>query len=448
MPATPQLLGLSPLKALWVVTWPTVAIGVLKTTYFLTDSAFIGQLGDPALSAAGGAAFAWWILVLLGEVAGTGAHSLVARATGAGRSAEVSGIGGQAIWVGLAIGLAAQIGHPFLALYFDVVGFDAESVEHGLGQEYLAASLFGAAAFALHAVVGGVFRGIGDTRTAMWITALAVALNAVLDPLLIWGAGPVPALGIAGAAWATVAANGVGAVLGWVLLARGGHAPRLEAPQPALLRSIAAIGAPVSARGIAFAGIYVFLGRMITTFGTHQMAALGVGHRIESIPFLTCVGFETGCATLVGQYLGAGDVAGARRAARTAVVCCGVAMVPCSLLLYGVAEPLFALFASEPQTIEAGALYLRVQTTVFVFMALESVYEGGFTGSGRTVPSFWIGSVGTAARLPLAWLFASPLGLGVVGIWWAIAVSTLGKGVVMALWFERYGLPSSSGDAS
>ena len=100
MAERPPLLGLSPLRALWVVTWPMVAIGVLKTTYFLTDSAFIGRLGDQALAAAGGSAFAWWILLLLGELAGTGAHSLVARAEGARDVDAVPRIGGQAVWDG------------------------------------------------------------------------------------------------------------------------------------------------------------------------------------------------------------------------------------------------------------------------------------------------------------------------------------------------------------
>ena len=173
---------------------------------------------------------------------------------------------------------------------------------------------------------------------------------------MIWGWGPVPGYGIAGAAWATIAANVLGAALaGWLLIRRG-IALQFQHPDWPRIRRIVSIGLPSSARGIAFAAIYVALGRMITAFGPHQMAALGVGHRIESIPYMTAVGFEVGCATLVGQHLGAGDPQGARRAARTALGLCLGFMVPATVMLYVFAEPMFALFANEPETVEALSL--------------------------------------------------------------------------------------------
>ena len=420
-----------------------VAIGVLKTGYFLTDSAFLGLLGDDALTAAGAAAFAWWMLLLLGEIAGTGAHSISARNVGAGRSSENRGVMTQALWVALCIGIGAQALHPGTSVYFDLIGYAPDSPEYALGQAYLSASIIGAATFAFHSALGGLFRGLGDTRTILWITVVTVIANAALDPVLIWGIGPFPALGIAGAAWATTIANALGAVLAAWFLRGHGLWPEPIWPRLAPVRELLWIGVPVSARGIAFAAIYVVLGRMITSFGSHHMAAIGVGHRIEGIPYLTSVGFEIGAATLVGQYLGAGDVAGARRACRTALAMCVAAMIPCSIGLYLAAEPLLGLFANEPETIAAGTLYLRIQTTVFVLMALESIYEGAFTGVGNTVPAFWVGALGTALRIPLAWLFAWPLGFGVAGIWWAIALSTALKGLAMAWIFERSGLPTT-----
>ena len=420
-----------------------VAIGILKSGYFLTDAAFIGHLSDDALTAKGGVAFAWWILLLLGELGGTGAHALVAQHIGANQRDRISHTTGQALWVAAFIALAVQVLHGLADDYFRLLGFAPGSAEFELGEDYLFASIIGAGAFAFHATLGGVFRGIGDTRTVMWITVVTVIVNAALDPVLIWGWGPLPALGIAGAAWATTAANLLGAVL--AAFALGLHRIRLipGAPDLARIRRILEIGAPVSARGIAFAGIYVILGRMITSFGTHEMAALGVGHRIESIPYLTSVGFEVGCATLVGQHIGARDRPGARRAIRAALALCMAAMVPCMLAVLIFAEPLFGLFANEPSTIAAGALYLRIQTAAFLCMSLESVYQGAFTGLGRTVPAFWIGAIGTSARIPIAWLLAFPLGLGVSGIWIAIATSTIAKGLVMAWWFERRTLPAT-----
>ena len=312
-----------------------------------------------------------------------------------------------------------------------------------LGSEYLLACLLGAGTFAIHASLSGVFRGIGDTKTALVITAVTLLFNAILDPLLIWGLGPFPALGIAGAAWATSVANGLGAILGFAFLHRAGHRILFVRPKKKTMRAILIIGAPVTARGVAFSMVYVLLGRMITDFGSHQIAALGVGHRLESFPYMLCVGFEVGAATLVGQCLGSGDPAAAARAARVAAQMCLVATLPMSIGLFVFAEPLFEIFASRPETIAAGAVYLRIQTLAFLGLALESTYEGCFTGTGNTVPAFWIGAVGTVVRLPLAYLLSGPLAMGVVGIWWAIVLSTIAKGLVMWLWFTRLELPKS-----
>ena len=117
-------------------------------------------------------------------------------------------------------------------------------------------------------------------------------------------------------------------------------------------------------------------------------------------------------------------------------MCCGAVCVV-SVLLFVFARPLFGVFSAEAATVDAGVVYLRIQTLVSVFMALESIYEGAFVGSRNTMPPLWIGAIGTFARLPLAWGLAWPMGMGVVGIWWAIALSTAVKGIVMWVAFER-----------
>jgi len=418
-----------------------IAIGMLKACYFLTDTYFVGHLGDDALIALGGTAFAWWMVLLMGELSGTGVHSLVARHIGAGDTAAVGRTTSQGLWVAAGISALLLVVIPIRDVYFQVLGFAHGSTEQVLGSEYLLACLLGASTFALHATLTSVFRGLGDTRTALLITAATLLFNAALDPVLIWGLGPIPGLGIAGAAWATSAANALGVVLGWLFLRRAGHRVPYARPETETLSALVRIGAPVTARGVAFSMVYVLLGRMITPFGAHQIAALGVGHRLESFPYLLCVGFEVGAATLVGQSLGAGDVKAAGTYARTAARMCLMSTIPIAVGLFVFAEPLFTLFASRPETIAAGAVYLRIQTLAFVGLALESTYEGGFTGTGNTLPAFWIGAIGTFMRLPLAWVLAVPLGAGVVGIWWAIGVSTLLKGGVMWLAFTRVELP-------
>ena len=112
--------------------------------------------------------------------------------------------------------------------------------------------------------------------------------------------------------------------------------------------------------------------------------------------------------------------------------------LPILALLFVLGPTLVGSFASTDATVGAGTAYLRTQSVVFVFMALECVYSGAFAGTGRTVAPFWIVSLGTVVRLPLAWLLAWPLGLGVQGIWVAIALSTIGKGVASAWAWSRW----------
>ena len=182
--------------------------------------------------------------------------------------------------------------------------------------------------------------------------------------------------------------------------------------------------------------VYVVLGRMIVSLGEVHMAALGVGHRVESLAYMLCVAFEVGAATLVGQCVGAGDAAGAREAARAATRWCVGIMLPLGIVLALAAEPVFRWFSDDPATVASGVAYLRIQVLVLAFMAMESTYGGAFAGVGNTVPPFWIVTVGTLLRLPLAWLLAWPLGLGVSGIWWSIAVTTFLRGVVSWWWWR------------
>lgn len=435
---SPSLLRMSPWRAVWAVGWPMIALGWLKSVYFLTDSYWVGRLGDAELAALGGAAFAWWMIYILCDLAAVGTHALSARHEGAGNPERIRPVLTQGLWVAGAVSvLLIVMAFPVRTLYFDLLDFGQDTAEFIAGSEYLGASLLGAAGLAGHAAVGAVFRGIGDTRTALWIAAVTLVANAALDPLLIWGLGPVPALGIAGAAWATAAANLAGVAVGLALLARRGLLPTLQGPRSAMMGLIVRIGGPVTISGLGFSLVYVLLGRFINDFGTEHMAALGVGHRLESVAYLFSVGLMVGAATMVGQHLGAGSPREAARSAHVAAVMCVVGMVPIAVALWVFAEPLLLLFTDDVATARAGVHYLRIQTLVLVFMGLEIVYEGGFSGAGDTMPTLVITGTLTAARIPLAWLFAYALGWGIGGVWWAIAVSTVLKGIVLPAWFSR-----------
>ncbi|MBX3270531.1 MAG: MATE family efflux transporter [Sandaracinaceae bacterium] len=413
------------------------ALGVLRALYLLTDSFWVGRLGPAPLAAIGGASFGWWIIVLTCELPAIGAHSRVARQVGARRLDAVPHTLASAAVVGVALAALLAALSPAAGLYFDLLGFARGSAELAHGRDYLAACMLGAASLALSAVVGAAFRGLGDTRTALALTAASLVLNAALDPALIWGVGVVPALGVAGAAWATAISNLVGAIAGAALLARRGVAVTRGRPTAALALELSRIGAPISGSGAGFALVYVLLASLISRFGPEHIAGLGVGHRLEGLAYLVCVAFGVAAATMVGQHLGAGDAARARASARAAARLALAAMIPCTLVLFAGAAPLFSLFTDDAATVDAGARYLRIQTAVLVLMALEEVYKGAFTGAARTLGVSIVSFGLTAVRWPAAWLLAVGLGMGIDGVWIAIAASTAVKGALLALLWRR-----------
>lgn len=425
----PDLLKFPTAQAVVHLAAPLVVLGVLRTSTLLVDSWFVGFLGSQALAAIAGATFAMWMLIMLAELAGTGAQTLAAQGVGAGLQDRVRAVGAQALWLAGAVAIGLLCLRPAVGGYFDALG--ASGPVRALGVDYLDASLVGGVTFCAQAALVGIFRGIGDMRSAMAITALALVGNALLDPLFIFTFG----LGMAGAAWATVAANGVAAAVAWAWLARRGYRPGpWRAHAPTLWRLVA-IGGPVTIQGVAFSVVYVVLGRVLLPYGDGYLAALGLGHRIESLPYMFCVAFEMAVATLVGQHLGAGDVVAAKRAGHEAARIAALAMIPFGLLLFVGAPRAVAFFTDDPQIIDAGAVYLRFQSTVWWAMAAECVYSGAFAGTGRTLPPLAVSGVLSALRIPLAIGLAATWGPHAV--WAAIAATTLLKGAALTAWWRR-----------
>ena len=280
-------------------------------------------------------------------------------------------------------------------------------------------------------VVTAAFRSAGDTRTPFVILGASVLLNLLLDPLLILGWGPVPALGVYGAALATVMTRGLGFIVGLELLRRR-HGIRLGF-DAAVAWTIARIGLPTMLTGVLFSLIYMWLVRVVGRFGTPAIAALGVGHKIEGVSYMICIGFGLAAETLVGQNLGAGRPARARTAGW---VTARIAALPtCALAALFLLAPgaLVSIFTDDPAVIRDASLYLRAAGVAQLAMAFETVLEGALTGAGYTFYTMIVVVTISALRIPLADAVAGPFGLN--GIWWMLAVTAMARAAAMtSLW--------------
>jgi putative MATE family efflux protein len=278
------------------------------------------------------------------------------------------------------------------------------------------------------------FRAVGDTRTPLNLLMIALGLNFILDPLLILGIGPFPRLGIQGAALATLLTRSATCVVGYRWLVRRGLIRR-GVVSAAVVRQMARIGLPVAVGGAGFSMIYILLTRITSQFGTPALAALGVGHKVESMGYMVCVGFGLAAATAVGQNLGAGSTQRAESAGRIATGYALIVMGVLTLAFLVMPEALMRLFTTDAAVIEAGGLYLRIVAAAQIFMALELVLQMAMDGAGYTVTPMVASVTLTTARLPLAGLLAVPFGL--TGIWWTISATAIARGVAVAWIWHR-----------
>lgn len=439
-----RLLQMSPGRAVFTVAWPMVWQGFARSLFLLVDIWWIGRISSDALAAIGAASFGWWILESLTELPATGTHALVAQAAGAQDGPRLSRWMTRGLWTGALVSLLLMLVAGIAAwAYGAAMGISSEL--HGeLAMEWVRTAAWVSPGVVALSVVSGILRGLGSTKVALWITALVFVLNAVLDPLFIWGLGGWQGMGMAGTAVATSLASLIGACLGAVWLARRDLLPARIAPRLPDMAEVARVGAPIAVTGIGFSLVYIVLARMVADFGPQHLAALGVGHRVEGFTYLAATGLAVGVSTMVGQHLGAGD-----RDAVGQVTRAGRALTVAVMILIGVpvvlaAPQLFGLFAEDAGMVDAGVVYLRIQAAAWVFMGLELIYEGAFTGVARTLPALIISATLTLARLPLAWVLAYHTPLGVMGIWIAISVSTAAKGIALGWWFQRRTLPTLS----
>ncbi len=419
-------------RTITTVALPAVASTVLMTVFGTADAYWVGtRLGARGLAAVSVSVFWIWAMIALAELVSVGLTAVASRRHGELDAAGAARAVGAGLFLSLALGLAvALLGHLFLDELFAVMHAPADVTT--MGKRYLSAYLSGAPLiFGFFAVDAG-FRASGDTRTPFLMLVVSVTVAVALDPVLILGLGPAPALGIAGAAVATILTRGAVFVVGLRLLVRR-RMLDVRRPEWATLRSVVRIGLPTALTGITFSIIYVLLTRTTTTFGTPALAALGVGHRVESWAYMVGVGFGAAAAAIVGQNLGAREIERAERAGWLTTGFATAVAAVFALLQLGFAEPVAALFTTEPAVIAEGARYLRIASLSTLVIGAELVLEGALGGAGHTLPPMLTSTALTALRIPLA-AWAAPI-WGVQGIWWTIVLTAVARALAMvAIW--------------
>ena len=429
-------------RSIFRLAWPVVISMFVETARGIANMFWVGKLGAVDLAAVVSATFLTWFIYVLSDVISVGTVALVARYIGAKDETKAAYVARQAY-------LFAIISSLFLAIFmilvggryaFDLMGTEPEVTR--LGVNFVRIVFAGTTFLFLIETFGACFRGTGDTKTPMKVLLVSLGLHIILDPLLIFGIGPFPRMGTNGAALATFLSQGTGAVIYGFLIIRGklrfgfSLLPKFNLDF-SIVQKILKIGLPLSASGILFIVVYIFLNKVTATFGTVAIAALGIGNRMESLSFLTCFGFSQAAAALVGQNLGAGKPERAEKCAWRTVHIVVLITGFISIMFFLFPRWISSFFISDPKVVTIAIDYLRILALSQVFMALEIVLEGSFSGAGNTIPPMSVSIPGSLLRVPLAYLIAIFWGVGVNGVWWAITLTTIAKGTTLAFWFKQ-----------
>lgn len=419
---------------------PMLLSAVLQNAQSLIDLFWVGRMGQDAVAALALAGTALMLLFPLLMGLATGTVALVARAYGAGRREEAAFMAAQSLTIAVVTGLL--LGFACLPLVPSACAWlGADPAVAPLAIAYLRVSLMGLFSGCLLFVTGSALQGAGNTVMPMVAMLTANILNLALDPLFIFGWGFVPAGGVVGAAWATVLSQ---VLAGGVMLGvlSSGHVrlhlhpadiwPRLQ-PTVRLLR----IGIPSSLQMLARSLMGAVLFKIVAGCGIAAMAGFGIGMRIHMVLLMPCFVLGNAAATLVGQNLGAGQVARARRAAWVAAALTAILMLISAGGMAILAAPAVHAFNSTPEVVAVGASYLRWVTPFYVFAGLAIVIGRSLNGAGCTIATMIFTLVALwGLQVPLAALLTRYTQPPTLGIWWAIAIATIVHAVLTVGWFE------------
>lgn len=422
------------LPALTRLAVPIMATSLVQMAYNLTDMAWIGRMGAGAVTAVGTAGLYIWLSQGIIDMARIGGQTKVAQALGAGKKDTAGTYARGAIQMGIVLALIFGLICIFFAGPLIAIFKLSSSEIIREAEDYLRIT-GGVILFAfLNTVLTGILTASGDSKTPFKANVVGLAVNIILDPVLIFGVGPFPQMGVVGAAVATVMAQ----MIVTLLFVRAVRKDKVifenfvlfKKTQLHYIQGIVHVGLPAGLRTVLMAGVSMVLTRLITGWGDTAVAVQRVGGQIESISWMTAEGFGAAINSFTGQNYGAGQLKRVKQGYTASVKVMTLWGLITTAILVFLSVPIFRVFIIEPDVVLAGSEYLKIIGYCQVFMCIEILTAGAFNGLGKTMLPSVISMVLTALRIPMAIIF-SATALGLNGVWWALTVSSILKGCLL-----------------
>jgi len=425
-------------RTLWRLAVPTMASNFLFNAFGLVDMIFVGRLGPSAVAAVGLAQVILGLVIMLGMGVYVGSVAVVSRSFGEDNQPEAEHAAAQALLLAVLLGacLAAFI-YPLAPFAVKMLGAEPDVVDQGAG--YLRISALGSTAIFVGIALYSVLRGAGDAITPLIANVIAVAVNAVLDPIMIFGLFGFPRLEVAGSAIATVCARGTGAAILFYLLFLGRHPINLRfrqmKPDFPMIWRLVRVGAFSSTemlfRNVSMMIIY----RLVAGFGTEAVAANAIVVKLRSMVIVPGWGLGTSAAALVGQNLGAGKPRRAERSGWLAVIYYTLIAAGAGIFLLSLPRPIVAAFTRDPEVMRLGILYARISAVGMMLIGMTVVLGRAMGGAGDTLSPMIVGALAVVIRVTFAVILSS-LWNSVIGVWLGREIANLINSIVIGLWFS------------
>jgi putative MATE family efflux protein len=437
---------------------PIIATSFVQMAYNMTDMAWLGHVGKETVSAVGMALYLVWFGTSLMYITKIGAEVGISQSIGRKNLDDARSFTKNAFTLSLLISTAFAVivwvfAHPIIATF----NIESEFVNQ-TAVNYLRYVAFGMPFTFSNISISGIYNGIGNTRTPFIVNTIGLIMNIILDPILIFGWGSIPAMGAKGAAIATVSSQFTVFVIFIYNLYFRQNPLSIKSYigkiQKQFLQPIVKVGGPVALQSVCFAFLAMVLARVLNNIAEGNevpFAVQSIGAQIEALSWMTALGFSTALGTFTGQNFGAGKWDRIQKGFFITLGIAGFIGMISTLLFFFAGEPIFGLFLkdSEEAVVQMGVVYLIILSFSQIFMSIEITATGAFNGVGRAIPPAIVGIIGNVLRIPFAFLFSYTLvsllplfsdyisleSVSVTGVWWGVTLSSILKGSVLFFWF-------------
>ena len=433
-------------KKLVFFAFPIVLGMMLHTAYNIIDTIFVGMLGPLELAAASLAFPVVFVFIAIASGLGIGANALIAQALGEKKLHAANNFAEHAIILGMVLGVAiAVLGIIFSPQIFTFMGADQQVLP--LAIEYSNLIFIGMIFMFAWFISDSILKAQGNSKTPMKYLGMSVVLNIILDPILIFGFGPIPAMGLRGAALATVFARALAAFLNFSYIYTSKSVISLSLkefkPRPDCVKRMIVVGLPASASQTLTALGFMLLMSLVGAFGSFAIAAYGVGMRLASVAIMPMVGLSSALTSFVGQNVGAKNFDRAKRASLIATRISFVITIVIVSLFFIFPEQIMMVFTQSAQVIGIGAVYLSIVPFAFLFYSFYYILIGAFQGAGKTELALVSNTAYWVITLALAWFLSQSLGLR--GIWLAMVIGAAVELIlVQAIFWSGFWLKSAT----